>query len=169
MTCKSIQPPQSILSRATFRCNYSCKSFGVCIYQLFAQSSLQNSSSSARLDGERLQTPIFMSCHRCSMGFRLGLWLDHSNSWLFFDLNHSTVALAVCLGSLSCWKVDLLPSLKSFAASNRISSRIALYLAPSVFPSTDQLPCPFPENVQGVWILLQATVAWYNVKQQHSK
>ncbi|CAI5670166.1 unnamed protein product [Oreochromis niloticus] len=39
-------------------------------------------------------------------------------------------------GSLSCWKVKLRPSLKSFADSKRFPSKIALYLAPSIFPST---------------------------------
>lgn len=43
----------------------------------------------------------------------------------------SIVTLALCLGWLSCWKVILRPSLKSFA-----DSRIVLYLAPSIFPST---------------------------------
>ena len=44
-----------------------------------------------------------------------------------FPLNHSSVALAVCLGSLSCWKVNLHPSLKSLEDRNRFPSRI-IYL-----------------------------------------
>uniref|UniRef100_A0A8C7P234 Uncharacterized protein n=1 Tax=Oncorhynchus mykiss TaxID=8022 RepID=A0A8C7P234_ONCMY len=42
---------------------------------------------------------------------------------------------ALCFGSLSCWKTNLRPSLKSFADSIRFSSRMVLYLAPSIFPS----------------------------------
>ena len=63
---------------------------------------------------------------------QLHLGLDFDWAVLCFDLNHSIVALAVCLGSLSCWKVNLRPSLKSFADSNRFSSKIVLYLAPSI-------------------------------------
>ncbi|KAL3987344.1 nuclear receptor co-repressor 2 [Sarotherodon galilaeus] len=49
-------------------------------------------------------------------------------------------------GSLSCWKVNLRPSLKSFADSKRFS-KIALYLAPSIFPSTlTSFPVPAEEK-----------------------
>ncbi|MEQ2281636.1 hypothetical protein AMECASPLE_032478 [Ameca splendens] len=61
--------------------------------------------------------------------------LAHRTTKICYVLNHSIVALALCLGSLSCWKVNLL-SLQSFADSNRFSSKIALYLASSIFPST---------------------------------
>lgn len=60
--CICIQPPESILSQTICHYNYSCKSFEVCRHQLwtsrvqFAHSSLQNSSSTVRLDGERLWT-----------------------------------------------------------------------------------------------------------------
>ena len=40
----------------------------------------------------------------------------------------------VCLGSLSCWNVNLLRNLKSFALWSRFS-RICLYLAPFIVPS----------------------------------
>ncbi|MEQ2308750.1 hypothetical protein AMECASPLE_031436 [Ameca splendens] len=36
---------------------------------------------------------------------------------------------------MSCSKANLSPSLKCFAASNRFSSRTALYVAPSIFPT----------------------------------
>ncbi len=49
--------------------------------------------------------------------------------------SHSFVILAVCLGSLSCWKVNLRPSLRSWALWRRFSSRISLYLAAFIFPS----------------------------------
>ncbi|MED6239959.1 hypothetical protein ATANTOWER_013759 [Ataeniobius toweri] len=45
-----------------------------------------------------------------------------------------------CLGSSSCWKVNLLPSLKSFAASNRFSSWIDLHLTPI---KSEQPSCPW--------------------------
>ncbi len=49
--------------------------------------------------------------------------------------SHSFIILAVCLGSLSCWKVNLRPSLRSWALWRRFSSRISLYLAAFIFPS----------------------------------
>lgn len=52
-----------------------------------------------------------------------------------FDLNHSIVAVVVCLGMLSRWGMNLRPNLKSVAAYDRVSSRIILYLVPSNFPS----------------------------------
>ena len=141
-----VEPPFAAITAASLS-EYVSTSFAHLETEIFAHSSLQNSSSSARLDGECLWTAIFKSCHRCSMGFRSGLWLGHSYTWIFFDLNHSIVALAVCLGSLSCWKVNLFPSLKSFAASHRFSCRIALYLAPSILPSTlTSFPVPAEEK-----------------------
>ena len=38
------------------------------------------------------------------LGFRSGDWLGHSRTLICFFLSHSFVALAVCFGSLSCWK-----------------------------------------------------------------
>ncbi len=59
----------------------------------------------------------------------------------------SGVALAVCLGSLSCWKVNLLPSLRSWALWNRFSLRIYLYFSPFDFPATlTSLPVPASEK-----------------------
>jgi hypothetical protein len=78
----------------------------------FSYSSLQILSSFVRLDGECHCTAIFRSLQRCSMGFKSGLWLGHSGHW---DLSqsHSCVVLAVCLGSMSCWKVNLPGSQRS--------------------------------------------------------
>ncbi len=55
--------------------------------------------------------------------------------------------LAVCLGSLSCWKVNLRPSLRSWALWRRFSSRISLYLAAFIFPSiATSRPVPAAEK-----------------------
>ena len=81
-------------------------------------------------DGFRLWTVIFKSNHRFSIGLKSGLWLSHSNIY------HSSVALAVCFGSLFCWKVNLCSCLKSQADWQRFCSRISLLLAPSFFPWT---------------------------------
>ncbi|MEQ2295999.1 hypothetical protein AMECASPLE_020348 [Ameca splendens] len=45
-------------------------------------------------------------------------------------------SLAVCLGSLSIWKVNLHLSVKCFVALNRFYSRIAMHF------ESDQLSCP---------------------------
>ena len=52
----------------------------------------------------------------------------------FRDLSrsHSCVILAVCLGLLSCWKVNLRPSLRFWALWNRFSSRISSFIFPSI-------------------------------------
>ncbi len=106
-------------------------------------SSLQILSSSVRLDGKRWWTAIFRSLQRCSIGFKSGLWLGHSKTVTELLWSHSFVILAVCLGSLSCWKVNLRPSLRSWALWRRFSSRISLYLAP-IHLSLDcnQSSCP---------------------------
>ncbi len=55
--------------------------------------------------------------------------------------------LAVCLGSLSCWKVNLRPSLRSWALWRRFLSRISLYLAAFIFPSiATSRPVPAAEK-----------------------
>ena len=47
------------------------------------------------------------------IGFKYVLWLGHSRAFRDLSRNHSCVVLAVCLRSLSCWKVHLCPSLRS--------------------------------------------------------
>ena len=79
----------------------------------FSHSSLQIISSSVRLDGEHCCTAIFRSLQRCSISFKSGLWLGHSRTFRDLSRSHSYIVLAVWLGSLSCWKVNLCPSLCS--------------------------------------------------------
>ncbi len=110
---------------------------------ILCHSSLQILSSSVRLDGKHWWTAIFRSLQRCSIGFKSGLWLGHSRTVTELLWSHSFVILAVCLGSLSCWKVNLRPSLRSWALWRRFSSRISLYLAAFIFPlDCNQSSCP---------------------------
>ncbi len=95
----------------------------------FSHLDLGILSSSVRLDGKHWWTAIFRSLQRCSIGFKSGLLLGHSRTVTELLWSHSFVILAVCLGSLSCWKVNLRPSLRSWALWRRFSSRISLYLA----------------------------------------
>ncbi len=114
---------------------------------ILCHSSLQILSSSVRLDGKRWWTAIFRSLQRCSIGFKSGLWLGHSRTVTELLWSHSFVILAVCLGSLSCWKVNLRPSLRSWALWWRFSSRISLYLAAFIFPSiATSRPVPAAEK-----------------------
>ncbi len=102
---------------------------------ILCHSSLQILSSSVRLDGKRWWTAIFRSLQRCSIGFKSGLWLGHSRTVTELLWSHSFVILAVCLGSLSCWKVNLRPSLRSWALWRRFSSA---FIFPSIATSR---PC----------------------------
>ncbi len=114
---------------------------------ILCHSSLQILSSSVRLDGKRWWTAIFRSLQRCSIGFKSGLWLGHSRTVTELLWSHSFVILAVCLGSLSCWKVNLRPSLRSWALWRRFSSRISLYSAAFIFPSiATSRPVPAAEK-----------------------
>ncbi len=92
-------------------------------------------------------TTIFRSLQRCSIGFKSGLWLGHSRTVTELLWSHSFVILAVCLGSLSCWKVNLWPNLRSWALWRRFSSRISLYLAAFIFSSiATSRPVPAAEK-----------------------
>ena len=118
----NIQTLYSILCWSTFG---SLKSSCVIRYKL---------STPVRLDGERHWSAIFRSLQRCSIGFKSGLWLGHSRTIRDLSSSHSCVVLAVCLGSLSRWKVNLRPSLRSWPLWSKFSSRISLFLLCSSFP-----------------------------------
>ncbi len=81
------------------------------------------------------------------------LGLSQGSGWAIQEQSRSCceatlfVILAVCLGSLSCWKVNLRPSLRSWALWRRFSSRISLYLAAFIFPSiATSRPVPAAEK-----------------------
>ena len=89
---------------------------------------------------------LFLGLQRCSIGFKFRLWRSTQGHW---DLSrsHSCVVLAVCLGSLSCWKWNLHPNLRSWVLWIRFSSRISLYFALLIFPSIlTSLPVPAAEK-----------------------
>ena len=134
----SIQTLHLVLCWSIFGSNYSLKSLGYDTTSLahlylgsFSHSSLQILSNSVRLDRDRCCTAIFRSLQRCSIVSKSRLWLGHSRdlSW-----RHSYIVLAVCLRLLSCCKVNLQPSLRSWALWSRFSSRISLYFPPFIFP-----------------------------------
>ena len=50
---------------------------------------------------------LFSGLQRCLIGFKSWLWLGHSRTFRDLARSHSCIVLAVGLGSLSCWKVNL--------------------------------------------------------------
>ena len=150
--CKSIQPLWSVVGGSTFCSNDCYESFWVglgwiCTVRWWnlCHSSHENCSRSAKFDGDRRWTAIVTSSHKCSIGFKSGLWLGHSRTYIFFLFSHSSVALPLCFGSLSCLNVNLLPSFRLMADSSRFSSRILLNFAPSIVPSI-QPSSPVPAD-----------------------
>lgn len=89
-----------------------------------------------------------ISSHKCSIGFKSGLWAGHFNTVILLSAKYAFISLAVCLGSLSCWKMN--PRLpQSFLADTfKFYSKIPLYvsftLIPLLLPSINpkfQTPC----------------------------
>ena len=67
--------------------------------------------------------PVLSSAHRFSMGLRSGDWLGHSSRLMLWSPNHTLMTLAVCLGSLSCWKTKPRHKRSCRADWRRFSSR----------------------------------------------
>ena len=114
---------------------------------ILVHSSLQILSKSLRFWGCRLATRSFSSLHRFLMGFRSGDWLGHSRTLICFFLSHSFVALAVCFGSLSCWKTHPRPIFSALTEGRRLSPKISRYMAPFILPSIQwSRPVPLAEK-----------------------
>lgn len=69
-----------------------------------------------------------------SISLQSEIWLGHFKTLLFLVLNHFSLALAVCVRLLTCWK--LYPNLKSLSDWQGFSFRIALYLGPLILSLT---------------------------------
>ncbi len=80
---------------------------------IFFHSSRMTSFRDWMLDGEWCSTCLFRIPHRCSIGFRSGDILGHWITFTLFFFRNPTVALDVCLGSLSCWKSARRPRARS--------------------------------------------------------
>ena len=155
LVSKSIQTPESICCRNPFTSDYSLEYSWVCLHQL-CTSGFGNCLPFLLEDLLKLcqvgwgvgePQSQWDSFHRFSMGFKSGLWLGRSRTFMFLFWSHSSVALPVCLGSLSCWNINLHRCRRSFALWSRFSSRIGLYLAPFIVPSVlTSLPVPTIEK-----------------------
>ncbi len=109
-------------------------------------------SRSFRFWGCRWATRCFSSLQRCSIGFRSGDWLGHSRTLKCFLWSHSLVALAVCLGSLSCWKTQPRPIFNALTERRRLLAKISRYMAPFILPSIRcSRPVLFAEKHPKAW------------------
>ncbi len=79
------------------------------------------------MEGFRAWIDCLRSCHSISIGFKPGLWLGHSKTFILFFLSHSEVDLLVCLGSLSCCITQVCLSLRSQTDGRTFSFRIFWY------------------------------------------
>ncbi len=81
--------------------------------------------------GEWCSTCLF---RRCSIGFRSGDILGHWITFTLFFFRNPTVALDVCLGSLSCWKSARRPRARSDGSifSFSIEQYICEFMMPSM-------------------------------------
>ncbi len=71
----------------------------------FAHLHLGIFSSCVRLDGDCQWMAIFRFLQRCLIGL-VKLWLGHSRTVTEVFISHSSIVLAVCFRSLSCWKME---------------------------------------------------------------
>ncbi len=99
---------------------------------ILVHSSLQILSKSLRFLDCLLETQSFSAIHIFSMGLRFG-------DWLGFFLSHSFVALAVCFGSLSCWKTHPRPIFSVLAEGRRFLSNILRYTARPLVPQCGEV------------------------------
>ena len=124
----------------------------------FSHSSLQILSSSVKLDGS-VTAQIFSDLFRFVRVQARALVRPLKDIQRDLYQSYSRVALAVCLGSLSCWKLKLHPSLRCWAPWSRFASRISLYFESFIFPSIlTSLPVPAAEKHPHSMILSPAWI-----------
>ncbi len=101
---------------------------------IFFHSSRMTSFRDWMLDGEWCSTCFFRIPHRCLIGFRSGDILGRWITFTLFFFRNPTVALDVCLGSLSCWKSAQRPRARSDGSifSFSIEQYICEFMMPSM-------------------------------------
>ncbi len=108
----------------------------------FSHSSLQDLSSSIRLDGKRRCTAIFRSLHRCSIGFKSGLWLGHSRTLTEFVLYPLLCYIGCVLRVVVLLEAEPSPQSEVQSALEHVFIKdidIAAFIFPSILTS---LPVP---------------------------
>ena len=107
---------------STFGSDYSLESSWVWRYKLgtpvfgeFLPFFSADPLKLCQVGWERCCTAIFRSLLICLIGFKSSLRLGHLMTFRVLSQSYSCVVLAVCLGVLSCWRVNFRPSLRSWA------------------------------------------------------
>ncbi|CDQ82202.1 unnamed protein product, partial [Oncorhynchus mykiss] len=139
----SFDLPGSIILGATNGIQFLAR-FAHTAAGILAHSSIQTFSSYFRFRGCRWAIQTFSSLQRFSIGFRSGDWLGHSRTLRCFLRSHSLVALAVCFGSLSCWKTQPRPIFNALTEGRRLLAKISRYIHPPL--NTCSRPVPFAEK-----------------------
>ena len=104
------------------------------------------SKSSSDL-GPLFCTLLFSSPHRFSMGLRSGDWDGQGRSLILCLVNHFWVNLAVCLGSLSCWKTQWRPIFSFREEATRFWFKMSWYFNAFMMPCTlTRFPGPLEEK-----------------------
>ncbi len=80
---------------------------------------------------------IFRFLQKYLIGFNPRLWLGHSRTFTDLSISHTC---CVCVGPLSCWKVNLLPSIRFGMLWNVFSLRLSQYFGALSFSSTLTFP-----------------------------
>jgi len=132
-----------IFGTVAFVCNYRGQTFFTRFAHtaggILAQSSTQIFSRSVRFLGCRWETQSLSSLQSFSIGFVSGDWLGHARTLICFLQSHSLLILAVCIGSLSCWKTQPWTIFNA-----RLFSKISQYMAPvilSLIQCSRPVPC----------------------------
>ena len=149
----SIHSLCSILCWCTFGSNYSLKSFWIWCHKLgtpiFGQFCPFLFGAPLKLHQVGWKASVhshFQISPEMFNRIQSGLWLGHSRTFIDLSWSHSFEILALCLGSLPCWKMNRRPSLRSRALWSRFSARMSLYIA-AIFPSIlTSLPVPGTEK-----------------------
>ena len=100
------------------------------------------SKSSSDL-GPLFCTLLFSSPQRFSMGLRSGDWDGQGRSLILCLVNHFWVNLAVCLGSLSCWKTQWRPIFSFREEATRFWFKMSWYFNAFMMPCTLTVPRAF--------------------------
>ncbi len=93
-----------------------------------------------------------------------GHWTGYARTLKCFLQCHSLVALALCLGSLSCWKTKPWPIFNALTEGRRLLAKISLYMA---HPSSPQYSAvilsPLQKCTPKAWFSTPMLHAWDGV------
>ncbi len=106
---------------------------------ILLHSSIMTSQSCWMLDTWCFSTFRLKMAHMCSIGFRSGDILGHSITFTFSFISKAVVILAVCLGSLLCWKTAVQHSFLK-GGHHLLLQNVTVYVGIHVSLNEPQLP-----------------------------